>query len=157
MTCQGTTESLGISRSSCHEQSQPCSCCHSCPIWCNTPTYKWFWKKWLQERQHRWRQLVQPTCGWWQRGGGDAAPPHHAVTSWAAVSGLFTTWAPVSVTHLSAREEISLCMDSPFCSCSTSIYNGTWSIFKMPLCSKMETCNYVSLRTIITTGHGESG
>lgn len=35
----------------------------------------------------RWRQLQWPmwqesTCGWWQRGGGDAAPPQQAVTPW---------------------------------------------------------------------------
>lgn len=38
MSCQGTSEALGISRSSCDEQDQPCSCCHLSPIWCNIPT-----------------------------------------------------------------------------------------------------------------------
>lgn len=163
MSCHGTTESLGISRSSRDEQDQPCSC-RSGPIWCNTPTAIQI-QCWKTDSRNastpRWRQLVQPiwqesTCGWCQRWWRCCAttpwPPEQL-----CLAGLVATQALVSANHLSAWEDISLCMDSPFWSSSTLIYNGSWSIFKMPLCSKMEICNYVSLTTIITTDHGESG
>lgn len=72
--------------------------------------YKWFWENWLQEHHTpRWRQPVQPTwqestCGWWQRGGGDAAAPHMlSPPEQLCLAGFVTTQA-LSVLCISLHE-----------------------------------------------------
>lgn len=118
--------------------------------------YKGFWNNWLQERQMKAAPVTHVAGEYlWrvaERWGRCCTTP--AGCDLLSVTTV-TTRAPVSAAHPSAQEEISLCMDSPFWSCTIS--NGTWSIFQMSLCSEMAICIYVSLRTIITMDHDESG